>query len=161
GIDGHPELRRRPLRSCSPSGTAAFHIAAFGCETGGLKRTARTSSGRTPTACAKGTGVRRRPRFFIGKLKYDGSLVNMCLSIIWKQILPCCVAGGPPVVQWSSGVASGVAGALLMVVGKSGWTAPPGPRPGTPDRVAALRMSCRWIAGALRKLGADRTRLAR
>src|SRR6266436_1801028 len=91
-------LRHRPAsKAATPatevvqtSGAAsgAFYIAAFGCETGGLKRTARTSSGRTPTACANGTGVRRTPRFFIRKLKYDGSLVNMCLSIIWLRACP-------------------------------------------------------------------------
>jgi hypothetical protein len=62
--------------------SSRFHAAAFGCKAGRLRRTAWASSGRTPTACANGMGVRRMPRFFIKKSKYDDSAVTMCLSII-------------------------------------------------------------------------------
>src|SRR5215467_543654 len=76
-----------------PDRTLNARLLALGCSpakrTADLKRARRASSGRTPTVSANGTAVRREPRFCIRKLKYDGSLVGICLSI------PGCMHGPP------------------------------------------------------------------
>jgi hypothetical protein len=113
-----------------------FHVAIFGCRAGRLQRTARASSGRTPTAWANGIGVRRTPRFFIRKLKYDDSLVSMCLSIIGcKHVLHNVSPAGR--LWFTCGQSPfGTVGPPLMALDKSGWTRePPARREARCDRV--------------------------